>query len=514
MLAGRTPLVQNESRWILIRMITILATGTMLFLFCFFIVTPSNPLTFRSNRSLLTNPVSTPFLHSDDINPIIPMEPREWRPKWITIPYDQLHSHFTEYELSSMKALESLNASSPFNKTQKNKILRENPCDVDYGLTSCCLGSSSAGGGNKYRPERDGCYQRRYDIRMDLFQHRPPLTSHHLFWTLPNNSNIFIIGDSVQHQIFDGFVCDAIRQNQHGFIPDDQPPIAMERQQHQPHDNASSMMMAQWVPNWQQLADRHKISDVEVTLNSSKNGQNHVVKVVIIRNNRPSLELYNDTFCEWANVILFNWDLHYKSPYDEEWDEDIGNGIFPILQKCFDRYAALERKPIFIWTEVTAQHFGGTIGGFWENIYSWNRSVIEQYRQHIAKEEHDPDLLTNHTKWNDFFASKARWTRNAECGPHHYFMDESFERHVRRQRIMETVDGNPDLTFNLEIVYPDRPIQQHREDTLYFIPLKDATVPLWNLHKTTGDCTHWCHTPYLWELLWDSMARIVERNDI
>ena len=506
MLAGRTPLVQNESKWTLhqnIKIISILATGTLFFLFCFFIVSPSNPFTFRSNRSLLTNPVSTPFLHSDDVNP---MEPREWRPKWITIPSDQLHSHFTEYELSSMKAMETLNASSPFNATQKKEIFRDNQCDVDYGLTSCCLGSSSAGGGNQYRPGSNGCYERRYDIRMDMFQHRPPLTSHHLFWTLPNNSNIFIIGDSVQHQIFDGFVCDAIRQNQPGFIPDDQPPIGYHR------DESALSMMAQWVPNWQQLADRHKISDVEVTLNSSKNGQVHVVKVVVIRNNRPLLELYNDTFCEWANVILFNWDLHYKSPYDKEWDRDIGNGIFPILQRCFDRYASLEKKPIFIWNEVTAQHFGGTIGGFWENIYAENKTVIERYREHIARDENDADLLTNDTKWNAFFNSTARFLRGAECGPHHYLMDESYERHIRRQRIMETLNGNPDLTFNLEIVYPDRPIQQQREDTLYFIPFKDATDSLWDLHDD-GDCTHYCTTPYLWELLWDSMTRIIEKND-
>ena len=347
---------------------------------------------------------------------------------------------------------------------------------------------------------------------MDVFQQHAPLTSHDLFWNLPNDSNIFIIGDSVQHQIFDGFVCDVIRQNQHGFIPDDEPPIQYHREE------SAVSMMSQWVPNWKNLSDpaprwRYGAPTERVTLHSTKNGKVQVANLVLIRSYRPLLELYNDTFCEWANVVLFNWDLHYGSPTDTAWDSEIGSGIFPILQQCFDRYSSLKKKPIFIWNEVTAQHFGGTIGGFWENIYAQNTTVTEQYRQHIAREQHDSDLLTDDLKWNAFFDSLSRHQRGAECGPHHYFKNESYERHIRRQRIMEAVNENPDLKFILEIVYPDREIEREREDTLYFIPFKDATDPLWGLHKN-GDCTHWCNTPYLWELLWDSMSRIVEKNHV
>ena len=448
------------------------------------------------------------------------IKPRDWRPKWSALPSDQLDSHFTDYELSSMKAMTALNASAPFTEKQKTEILREHPCDVNYGLTSCCLGTyNSAGNGNEYRPGTDSCYKRRYDIRMDMFQQHAPSTSHDLFWNLTNNSNIFIIGDSVNHQIFDGFVCDVIRQNQNSFNLDDKPKI--DYQQSQGRDvmmTGAVSRMSQWVPNWKELSDparnwRYGAPSHEVSLKSTKNGQVQVVNVILIRSYRPLLELYKDTFCEWGNVILFNWDLHYSPLNDALWDSEIGSGIFPILQQCFDRYSSLKKKPIFIWNEATAQHFGGTIGGFWDNIYAENEMVTQQYRHQIAGEERDPDLLTNDTKWNAFFNSTVRFLRGAECGPHHYFINKSYERHIRRQRIMETLDENLDLKFNLEIVYPDREIQRQREDTLYFIPFKDATDPLWALHDD-GDCTHYCNTPYLWELLWDSMARIVHKNNI
>ena len=185
------------------------------------------------------------------------MKPRDWRPKWSAIPSDRLDSQFTEYELSSMKAMKALNAAAPFTENQKTEIIRENPCDVNYGLTSCCLGTyNSVGNGNEYRPGTNSCYKRRYDIRMDAFQQHAPLTSHDLFWNLPNNSNIFIIGDSVNHQIFDGFVCDVIRQNQNSFNLDDKPKI--DYQQNQGRDvmmTGAVSMMSQWVPHWKELSD-------------------------------------------------------------------------------------------------------------------------------------------------------------------------------------------------------------------------------------------------------------------
>jgi len=329
-----------------------------------------------------------------------------------------------------------------------------------------------------------------------------------VFWSLPNDSNVFVIGDSVNGQIFDGFSCDVIRRNHPMFHS------KSHIEYHRVSEDDATEQMSRRIPNWESLASapgtqersgtRYESHIRSESLIAHRNGETKVVHMNRLSSPRAYLPLFRDpSFCEWGSVYLMNWDLHYGAVDDASWDREIGGEIFQILQKCMDKWEPLEKGPIFIWYEGTPQHYAGTVGGYWSDIYGRNQTLSRQHREQVAQEQGDPDLLIN---------------AYGHCGPHHYFRDKCREKHVQRQRVINHIDQNPNLTFNLEIVYPDQMIQRSREQTLYFIPLKDALDSLWNMHPSQGsdtsgqDCTHWCSAPYLWELVWDSMARIIEKN--
>ena len=442
-----------------------------------------------------------------------PREPMVWRPKWFTIPFDQLDSHFAGYEVSAMKAMKALTDGEPFNRSSMT-------CNVENGLTHCCPGSSTASTpqtdpfGSTHQPS--ACYRGHYNKRLNVFENRPAQTTHDMFWNLPNNSNVVMIGDSVSLQIHDAFGCDVVRNNQPVFHEShsDQSTIDYHVNSHE----ESLTAIREWIPNW----DNHSLhrfqerSPHTETLTATRAGKTNVVQIRHIMNAIPYLPMYRDvhSLCEWGNIYLLNWDLWFhKLLYapGTPFDTSIAHGIFEILQECFEKHESLDRKPIFIWYEGTPQHFQGTVGGYWGDAYEDNVTLKQQFREKVAREEHNPNLLTNNTEWESFCSSKQRWNRGAECGPPYYLLDEERERHLYRQRMMDAIDQNPNLTFNLEFVYPDQLIQRTAEDTMYVIPMADVLNPRWDLHRP-GDCTHWCLAPYLWELLWDSMARIIEKN--
>ena len=433
------------------------------------------------------------------------MERKEWRPKWGTIPSDEFESHFTDIELASMKVMETLavNQSWRSNNSIYQEIVAESPCAMYSQITPgsgdakflCCLGTFTLyAHGNTYLPGWTDCHKHRYDVRMDFYRQHRPLMTHDLFWSLPNESSIHMIGDSISHQMHDAFVCDVSRNNELHREDD----IQIEFVQ-RPHG----------------IGDDGRARSETFISNRSGDGQPQIVHLTHWRHYTAELELYNETLCELSNVVLLNFGVHFhlNGPKETDgnltWNEAV-DGIFRILQHCFDRYESLEKKPVFIWAEATAQHFGGRPGGLHktEKMYPGNSTELEQeFRAKISGEEQDPELLTNDAKWAAF--------GKGSCSPHRYLRNETNERHMKRQAIVEGVQSNHNVTFNLEMVYPDRAIEGQRNNTLYFIPLKDVTDPLWDLHKDCGggDCTHWCHTPFMWEFVWDSVAKIVDKNE-
>merc|ERR1711971_83414 len=119
------------------------------------------------------------------------------------------------------------------------------------------------------------------------------------------------------------------------------------------------------------------------------------------------------------------------------------------------------------------------------------------FREIMSNVMNSAAMRTNDTEWLEFIQSPKRFHRHDECLPHH-FVEEEYENNIRRNRIFDAV------SFNLELIYPNKRIKSAAHNAMYYIPMKDITDSLWDLHGNP-DCTHWCKTPYLFMFVWDSM---------
>ena len=420
---------------------------------------------------------------------------------WDEINPDELERYFTEYELSSLMIDTAI---------QNGLNITNSSCNVEPQY--CCICSVSKGGISVWNPGQNHCYARDYKLRFKIFDKQKAFNTHDIFWTLPNNSNIIVIGDSIQNQIFNGFECDIIRNNHYPF---NHRTIKMIQNE--------GIDFNKLIPNWTNIEYemneinhdfRYQLKDSihstkNITLIGNQNGKKHIIHLLQIRQYRPFIPMYMNTFCEWANIYLFQWELHY-SPISEQWKTDIGDGIFRILQKCFDKYISLNNKPIFIWNEAPAQHWG-KFGGHYHDIYN-DDNMTNEYKTIIAMNRNDSQLLLNDTKWKMFFDSRTRYLNHIQCEPHHY-INPMWERNIRRIRIMDYInDNSKNLSFHVEIVDADKQLKYLKNNTLYFIPFKDYTNSLWNMHDN-GDCTHYCVTPYLWQIIWHFMYQVIQHND-
>lgn len=419
----------------------------------------------------------------------------------------------TEYESSSIMANKMVSKSIEkygyLSVQNRSNILKTYPCvqNVEYELSYCCIGSVSQGGMSSYDPGDNQCHKKDYNKKLKYYDKRAPFTSHDIFWKLPNNSRILFAGDSIQNQIFNGFECDIIRNNHYPFN------LTHSRINYKQN---SAINFTKLASNWEEIyaqsmahenwkyhiqTEYHEASNI--TLSGYRNGTFQVINVLFLRHFRPFLPFYQH-LCQWADIYIFQFELHYAPYYELDWVNDIGKGILKILQTCFKQ----NKKSIFIWNEASGQHFRKISGDYFD-IYQHDddRSIGRDYRKYIAKLKNDSELLTNYTKWDLFYRS----TKNpsAQCEPQHFLRNKYLEKHIRRIRLTHTIKNETNLNF--EIIYPDKSIEMLSDNTLYFIPFKDYTDPLWDMHSDP-DCTHFCSWPQLWQVIWDSIYRIIDKN--
>jgi len=79
-----------------------------------------------------------------------------------------------------------------------------------------------------------------------------------------------------------------------------------------------------------------------------------------------------------------------------------------------------------------------------------------------------------------------------------------------RMPIMQQAAENAGLQWT-SLAEPDfstRPVDKETNE-IVFLPFRDYTVPLHYLHP--NECTHYCHTPYLWLPLWRSLRIALDR---
>ncbi|KAL3943202.1 MAG: hypothetical protein SGBAC_002732 [Bacillariaceae sp.] len=79
-----------------------------------------------------------------------------------------------------------------------------------------------------------------------------------------------------------------------------------------------------------------------------------------------------------------------------------------------------------------------------------------------------------------------------------------------RRPIMQRAAENAGLRWRslVEADFSTQPVDKERNE-IVFLPFRDYTVPLHYLHP--NECTHYCHTPYLWLPLWRSLRIALDR---
>eukprot|EP01084_Bolivina_argentea_P003897 7377_1 len=400
--------------------------------------------------------------------------------KWYSINSNDISNHFVDYELLSMNIT--------------------NPQCITKGDTPffCCIGSFSTGGQAKWHSDslcvKNNNTQNNYRKHLKYPNNRKAFNMNNIFWKLRNNSKIMILGDSVQHQMFNGMICDIKRHNQTINL------------------HMSTANLSLLFSNWSSLLPIMKTlqySNYKYTLNDKKafnatfiaydtyNNPSHIVHVIFLRIFRPWIPMYSPSdFCNWADVYLFSWDLHYDAG-TKLWNREIGNGVFKLIQSCFNQYKHLSNMPIFIWRETTTQHFP-SIGGYWFDIYKYPNSYLK------PRDEKFRDFVRNLTLLERQKANR--------CYPLMFYNNDNFERYLWRERLLNFFADQLNDTLNVEIVYPNQKINKLSiDDIVYYIPFKDITDAMWDMHNG-GECTHYCSGPYLWEFIWDEMYRIILAN--
>ena len=248
--------------------------------------------------------------------------------------------------------------------------------------------------------------------------------------------------------------------------------------------------------------------------------------------------------CNRADVLVLNWGVHYsyvggggEMGWYEYRDEMLA--VLREVQRCS---RAHPRKTI-IWRESTAQHhhsFGGAYP---------HETVARLQRQHA------PSLLWGLT--GGAGASRA-WKSSAnKCMPLRFAppakpsgsgdngggsrVDATHPPHQWREKLVMQLAADIGLPVRLTNVTRDMSLpgkvvaQRARHGLLYWLPFNAASGERWELHgvqkeevackaprckfprrakPAACEATHFCHTPLLWEPLWDGIARATFFNNL
>jgi hypothetical protein len=202
-----------------------------------------------------------------------------------------------------------------------------------------------------------------------------------------------------------------------------------------------------------------------------------------------------------TDVLLFNFGLHWGPPKKHVYPEKIRLVLEMVKQN------AVDKVPLLLYRETTAQHFDAPVG------------------------EYPEERPENFTGW--------------KCVPHHFHPEHDWEAYAPRQwRELDMQQAALELGFQLHVADPGwnnvQPLHfptvlnmtndnYHHENNNNFInessttemsqpyrtggtnntageivilPFYDFTSKLYDLHP--GECTHYCSTPFLWLPLWRS----------
>jgi len=363
----------------------------------------------------------------------------------------------------------SVDVFAPFSSNianSKEKDVIEQACQTPTGVRDvCCLGSSSAGGQTSaaFRPQCAHALQpaRLKQLRQDALQE---LTSGDDSTTTTNNNhmacdvcqimelahqhdlNLGFVGDSLQHQVVDGFLCELQRRSYQ---------VRVEPLQHIPP------------PSGQTVHDRHRVKSLLRATVQSPLWSSSSTRVNItffgqyIVPTRDASQLHS--MLEFSDVLVMGFGLHWNSQARQEMKNDFTQYFASLVT------SAKGRVPLLIHREVGAQHFATRDGSFAPLRQLHNTTC----RRHAS---------TSQSSWRNDMIRQAAQDNHFRIVSHG-----SLPPHGSNVT-------TPELFWIPFYNFTARHYEQHPH--IHPAP--------W------ADCTHFCSSPYLWYPVWRGLRHALD----
>ena len=269
-------------------------------------------------------------------------------------------------------------------------------------------------------------------------------------------------GDSVQKQVFFGFLCELGRRNY--------------------HLNMTNTTNTKIVDNWS-LRQIYTVTITSPTWTTTTtaldgiNNSNHqgvTLKFFFqYKPIRPMAALYNETIQHMleakTSVLVYNFGLHWKIPRRDVYQKHLEH----VLDTLAHYGGTNNNMSLILFRETSAQHFlsAGGIGDYEDNLAT---------------------------------------TSNMTCGPHTHNPTENPLYGWRNQDALQTLREHTSVQEPVVVVHPNESASaftllpnHNNRPAVGILPFQDFSAARHDLHPE--ECTHFCHTPFLWMPLWRSL---------
>lgn len=461
--------------------------------------------------------------------------------QWLDISESEKTKYFTQDELAA------IDKQNPI--CQKHQFLHQ----------QCCPGGTSHGGSTRWAPHQ--CLNkhllRRFDFSQSVKSDNNRRTPNAYSYTLsdvadllPNNSVIVSIGDSIQHQITASMNCDLFRN---GYEP--------INKSYKPTNTELSHFFRINFTNFSITHDWHSTIAVSTNITFCKSRSSvsastiskvHCVKLIAMLHYILDTHLLSNV-CDWGDVIIMNWSLHYHLQKHREYAayNSTIKTLFNAVKNCtrHNAYQLINKSTVFVWRERTSQHFF-TPGGmyfskfpFSENVWnSWYKQVTQESATNISdcsstcchalklyssdEKNSTIDLCNLKTFVNyssNVLSRNKLWT--VGCFPlniTHSILLDKLQSRTLIQEIANDLDVKLEFMFhnygtNNEFMQQIKNINMRPlfnsiansselaklSTNVYYIPMIEVTEGLWDQHP--GECTHYCTTPYLFQYVYHGL---------
>jgi len=277
-------------------------------------------------------------------------------------------------------------------------------------------------------------------------------------------------GDSVQEQVFEGFVCEIGRRN-----------ISIVSDETTKFPQCHSMVCIYRIRTVVLLRNKE---DQTGNNNTHQNQNQRTVVLKFFFNYKPPRCKVDPVVTNGTDILVFNFGLHYE--YDP-------SGLYAHRISCFlETLQSLISEgniSLVAFRETSAQHYNNTwIGG-------------GEYKGRTDDKCVPTTIQTTDDAtfgWRDRVFTKAA----QEIGYRvHLAHPRSSPDEIKKQAITKVDIATNTSTSGTSI---------HTSD-IFILPFANFSSNFHELHKA-NECTHYCSTPYLWYPIWRSLRLSMEVN--